>query len=91
MDLVVNTDGAKEEFEEGKLWNSLYYPTRECHYSDEEAVEIADRVKQRLMDWIHSHEHGFVTTEEIRDKAMEELEKEDEDIAFMYDKHLDIN
>ncbi len=88
---IVNRDGQKEEFDEGKLWNSLYYPAREAHHGEEEAVEIADRVKKRLVSWIQDHEDSFVTTEEIREKTIEELENEDEDIAFMYDSHLDLS
>lgn len=88
---IVNRDGEKEEFDEGKLWNSLYYPAREAHHGEGEAVEIADRVKEKIVSWAESHEDSFVTTSEIREKAVEELEKEDEDIAFMYDSHLDVN
>lgn len=88
---IVNKDSQKEEFDEGKLWNSIYYPARESHYPEKAAVELADNVKHRVAEWARNHEHGFVTTEEIREKVIEELEYEDEDVSFMYEKHLDIN
>ncbi len=88
---VVNRDGAKEEFDEGKIWNSIFYACRESEYPEEEAVEIADRVKKRVIEWMEHHEDCFVTTREIRRRVIEELEEEDEDVSFMYETHLDLS
>jgi transcriptional regulator NrdR family protein len=88
---VAKQDGTKESLDEGKLWDSLYYPAREAHYDEEEAVDIADEAKDRLMKWIHHHEDNVVTTDELSQKAEEILRDIDDHIALMYDKHLDIN
>lgn len=88
---VAKKDGGKEELDEGKLWDSLYYPTREAHYDNDEAVDIADSAKNQLMEWIHYHEDNVVTTKEISEKAEEFLREIDDHVALMYDKHLDIN
>ncbi|QKQ98720.1 hypothetical protein GKQ38_04305 [Candidatus Nanohaloarchaea archaeon] len=88
---VAKRDGTKEELDEGKLWNSLYNPAKENHYQKEEAVELADEAKERLMTWITEHEDNVVTTKELAEKVEEVLAKLDEDVALMYDKHLDIN
>lgn len=88
---VVKNAGHKEELDEGKLWDSLYYPARESHYGEEEAVELADEAKHLIMEWAHRHEDEVLTTDEIRQKAIEVLEDIDDDVCFMYEKHLDIN
>lgn len=88
---IVKQEGFKEELHEGKLWDSIYYPARESHYNEDQAVELADKAKQRVMEWIHHHEDDTLTSGEIRDKVVEVLEEIDEDVCFMYEKHLDIN
>lgn len=88
---VAKENGEKEDLDEGKLWNSLFYPAREAHYDEDEAVEIADQAKDQLMEWIHNHEDNVVTTREISDMAEEILRHLDDHVALMYDKHLDIN
>jgi hypothetical protein len=88
---VAKENGSKEDLDEGKLWHSLYYPAREAHYGEEEAVELADEVKHRILDWIKGHEDSVVTTRELREKAEGLLGDRDEDVALMYEKHLDIN
>jgi transcriptional regulator NrdR family protein len=88
---IVKQEGFKEELDEGKLWDSIYYPARESHYNEDQAVELADKAKHQVMEWIHRHEDDVVTSGEIRDKVVEVLDDIDEDVCFMYEKHLDIN
>ncbi len=88
---VVNRDHQKEELDEGKLWNSIYYPAREAHYKEKEAVELADEAKHLVMEWIHDHEDDTLTTEELREKVKEVLQEIDEDVEFLYKTHLQIS
>ena len=88
---VAKQDGGKEDFDEGKLWDSLYYPARELDYDDQEAVDLADKAKHKVMDWVHRHEDNVVTAKELADKAEEVLNELDDHVALMYDKHLDLN
>jgi transcriptional regulator NrdR family protein len=88
---VAKDNGTKEKLDEGKLWHSLYYPAREAHHGEDEAVDLADKAKHRILDWVRDHEDSVVTTQELRNRAEEVLEDLDEDVALMYDKHLDIN
>ncbi|MFB6242234.1 MAG: ATP cone domain-containing protein [Candidatus Nanosalina sp.] len=88
---VAKKNGKKEELDEGKLWDSLYYPAREANYDEEEAVDIADKTKQQLLDWMKNSEDNVFTTKEISLKAEEFLREIDDHVALMYDKHLDIN
>lgn len=88
---IAKRNGRKEPLDEGKLWDSLYHPAKEAHYPEEEAVELADKVKMKLMEWMHNHEDNVFTTTELAEKAEELLENKDSEVALMYDRHLDIN
>ncbi|MFB6099821.1 MAG: ATP cone domain-containing protein [Candidatus Nanohalobium sp.] len=88
---VAKRNGLKEPLDEGKLWDSLYHPAKEAHYPEKEAVELADEVKHSLMDWMHSHDDNVFTTREIAERAEELLEERDDQVAVMYNRHLDIN
>lgn len=88
---VAKQDGRKVELDEGKLWESLYYPAREADYDKEDAVDIADEAKHRIMEFIHGHSDNVVTTREISGKAEEVLDDLDEDVKILYRRHLDIN
>ncbi|MFB6208816.1 MAG: ATP cone domain-containing protein [Candidatus Nanohaloarchaea archaeon] len=91
MGKIVKSQGEKEEFDEGKLWHSIYYPAREAHYTEEEAVELADDAKQEVMGWMDEHEDDVLTSKELRQKISEILSRKDEDVEFLYRKHLDLN
>lgn len=88
---VAKRNGLKEPLDEGKLWNSLYHPAKEAHYPEDEAVDLADEVKMELMEWMHNHRDNVFTTREIAEKAEDLLDDRDDEVALMYDRHLDIN
>lgn len=88
---VAKKDGTKQDFDEGKLWNSLYYPARESHYGEDEAVELADEAKNKVIERLQQKEENVFTTEEIRTAAIEVLERIDTDVALMYETHLDLS
>lgn len=88
---ITTSDGEKQPFDPGKLWNSIYYPAKEAHYSDEEAIELADRVKKDVRQELEQSEEETFHTEEVRSLVLESLENRDEDVAFMYRTHLDLS
>lgn len=88
---IVNKDGQKEEFEDNKLFNSVYYPCREDDLSEKEATDLADKVVYEVKAWLSEHNDNVHTSEEVREKVMEILERENEDVAFLYRTHLDLN
>jgi len=88
---IVNKDGQKEEFEDDKLFNSVYYPGREDELSEKEATDLADKVVYEVKAWISEHPDNVHTSEEVRKKIMDILERENEDVALLYRTHLDLN
>ena len=88
---IVNNDGQKEEFEDNKLFNSVYYPAKEDDLPDPEATDLADKVVYEVKAWVSEHPDNVHTSEEVRQKVMEILEREEPDVAFLYRTHLDLN
>lgn len=88
---IVNKDRQKEEFEDNKLFNSVYYPGREDGLSEKDATDLADKVVYEVKAWISEHPDNVHTSKEVRNKVMEILEREDKDVAFLYQTHLELN
>lgn len=83
---VVNNDGEKEDFDERKLYASIFAPARQTGYGIDEAEELADGVVDEVLAWAEDQEDNVFTADEIRDRVERILQKEDEDVAFMYAK-----
>lgn len=88
---IINKDGAKEEFEDGKLYDSVYYPAREAELPEEDASELGDKVLYEIKAWISEHEDNVFSSKEVREKVVSILERESDDTCFLYKTHLDLN
>ncbi|MFB6144174.1 MAG: ATP cone domain-containing protein [Candidatus Nanohaloarchaea archaeon] len=88
---VVKNEGLKEEFDDEKLYDSAYYPAREAALDKEEANDIAEKVVWEVKSWMSDHEDEVFSSEEIRQKVLEILRDVEQDVAFLYRTHLDIN
>jgi len=88
---IVNRDNEKEEFEEEKLYCSVYYPAREADLEEDRADEIAEKVVYEVKAWMGEHEDNVFTTKEMREKIVRILDRTDDDVCFLYSTHLDIN
>lgn len=88
---VVKNDGIKQPFDEEKLEDSVYYPGKEAELEHEKACDIAEKVIYEVKAWMAEHEDNVFTSDEIRDKVLEILERENEDVCFLYKTHLDLS
>lgn len=88
---VVKNSGVKQDFDEDKLWHSLYYPARESHYSEEEAMRLADEAREKIIEQLDNQQDQIFTAEEIRKAAIKSLEEIDTGVALIYEKHLDLS
>lgn len=88
---VCKRQGEKESFDERKLYASIYYPAREADYSEKEAEELAEKIVDKLKDWIENHEDNVFTSKELREETRDQLESIDPDVAFLYETHLDLS
>lgn len=83
---IVNNDGEKEDFDERKLYASIFAPARQSGYGIDEAEELADTVCEGVVNTLKGREDNVFTAEEIRNAVEDALEAEDEKVAFMYAK-----
>ncbi len=88
MQHVVKRHGQEEPFEEKKLYGSVYAAALNAHHDDQTAEEMANDVLTHVQEWLQ--ERHEVTAKELRKTVKQELEKMDEDVAMLYDTHMEI-
>lgn len=91
MGKICKRHGEKEDFDERKLYASIYYPAREAEYSEQEAEELAEDVVDQVLEWMEDHEDNVFTSDEIQKEVRDRLESLDADVAFLYETHLDLS
>ena len=86
---IIKRRGQKQEFDERKVYASVYAACLASHTSHEEAEETANLVTREVNRWLD--ERQDVTSDQIFKKAGIELEHLNKDAAFMYKTHRDIS
>ena len=86
---IVKRKGHKQEFDERKLYASVYAASLSAHVPVEEAETTANLVCREIKHWMSGKEN--VTTDEIFKQTSEELMTLNKDVAFMYTTHRDIS
>lgn len=89
MTHIVKRRGHKQEFDEKKLYASLYAACLSALIGKEEAAKIAQVVCDKVKKWIEDKEE--VSSDQIFKKVGEELKSLSKDAAFMYTTHRDIS
>ena len=89
MTHIVKRKGHKQEFDEKKLYASVYAACLSAHLDKEEAEATANLVTREVKKWIADKDE--VTSDQIFKKAGEELDHLNKDAAFMYTTHRDIS
>lgn len=89
MTHIVKRKGHKEEFDERKLYASIFSACLASHTSHEEAETTASLVSREVKKWIDEKEE--VASGEIFKQAAEELGHLNKDAAFMYITHRDVS
>lgn len=89
MTTIVKRHGKTEEYDERKIYGSVYAAGLNVHLEEKEAEELADKVCSDVKDWLK--EKKEVKSKDIFDKAILSLAKYNEDASFMYETHLDVS
>lgn len=87
--LVVKRRGHIQEFDERKVYASVYAACLNSHINREEAESMAALVTREVRKWIE--EKHTVTSDQIFRKIGDELHHLNKDAAFMYITHRDIS
>lgn len=88
MKHIVKRRGATQEYDDKKVFASVYSACINSHLSELEAEYVADTVTSKINKWVN--DKAQVTSEDIRQEILAYLRIINKDIAMMYDSHLDI-
>lgn len=88
MTHIVKSRGYKQQFDERKLYASIYAACLSAYVDKEKAASIADLVVKKVKIWIDDKKE--VTSDAVFKITAEELKHLNKDAAFMYITHRDI-
>lgn len=74
---VVKRDGRSEDFDREKIRRGIIRAAQRANISEERARELADRVSRT----IENQARDSITSEEIRNRLIQELEREERELA----------
>lgn len=89
MTHIIKRKGHRQEFDERKVYASIFAACLAAHSDKEDAETTANLVTREIKKWIADKEE--VNSDEIFKHVSEELMALNKDAAFMYTTHRDIS
>lgn len=86
---IVKRRGHTEEFDERKLYASVYNALIVVRVEDAEAELVADKVTQHVKQWLDKKDE--VTSRDILIRAAKDLEGYNDDAAYLYLHHRSVS
>ncbi len=83
---VVKRKDHTEEFDEKKVYGSVYAACASAHYNEMQCEGIAEEITKNIKKFVKNKKE--IPSTEIRKKIESELKKKDEELAFFYEQHL---
>ncbi len=88
MTHLVKRKGHIEEFDERKIYASVFASCMVLRMTDEESEVIADMVTHEVLDALKKEKD--IQAHKIHEEVVKTLRKYNPDVAYMYDTHKDI-
>jgi transcriptional regulator NrdR family protein len=89
MNHIVKRKGHKEEFDERKMYASIFAACLTLRMSDEEAESISHMVCDEVKNEIKDVKE--ITSEKLQSEVAKSLKKYHPDAAYMYKTHKDVS
>lgn len=89
MTKIIKRRGKIQEFDERKLFASVYAACLSAHVEKEEAAAVSNLVCREIKLWLEKKEE--VTSDEVFKQAGEELRHLNKESSLMYLTHRDIS
>lgn len=86
---IVKRKGHKQDFDERKLYASVYAACLSAHDHPEGGEATANLVCREIKNWMKDKES--VTSDQIFEEAVRELKYLNKDAALMYQTHRDLS
>ena len=83
---IVKRKGHTEEFDERKVYASVYAACASAHYHERKCEMTAETVTKAVKSFVKSKKN--VQSSKIREKIDSELKKKNKELAFYYEHHL---
>ncbi len=83
---VVKRKGHTEEFDEKKVYGSVYAACASADYEEIKCEKIAGEITKKIKKSVGNKKE--ITSGEIRKKIENELKKKSKELAFFYEQHL---
>ena len=83
---IVKRKGHMEDFDERKVYASVYAACASAHYDEIQCEKTAEKVTNNIKRFVKGKKK--IESAEIRKKIENELKNKDEELAFFYDQHL---
>lgn len=89
MTHIIKRKGHRQEFDERKVYASIFAACLSAHVKKEEAETVANLVAREIKKWLEGRED--ITSDQIFRQVSEELMALNKDAAFMYTTHRDVS
>ena len=86
---VIKRKGHLQKFDERKVYASCYFACLNCHMVKMKAEKLCEKVTRDIKLWIKNKRK--VSSDDIFRQMIKVLRKYDDDAAFMYETHRDVN
>jgi transcriptional regulator NrdR family protein len=83
---IVKTKGHTEEFDERKVYGSVYAACASAHYDEIKCENISKEIMEKIKKIVKNRKE--IQSLEIRKQIESELKKKDKELAFFYEQHL---
>ena len=87
--MIIKRDGHLERFDEKKIYTACYEACLNAHLSREKADNIAKKIVKSIIKKIGMKKE--IKSDAIFKYAIELLNKEDKDAAFLFETHRDVS
>ncbi len=89
MNHIVKRKGHSEEFDERKLYGSVYLALMSLRMSDEEAETISHMVTEEVKNELKNDKE--ITSDALQKTTTKSLKKYHPDAAYLYQTHKDLS
>ena len=86
---IVKRRGVQEEFDEKKVYASVYSASRVGGLKEKDAEKLADKVTKHVRKWVDKKK--LIDSKDIFRQVVSLLNKENKEVAFLYETHRDVS
>jgi len=87
--VIVKRGAQAQSYDARKVYASAYFACRNAHLTEKEAEKIAEKIEAKITAYVKKEK--IIISDKIFKMLVEELNKHNEDAAFLYETHRDLS